>query len=62
MDHRRFLDIACAGAVKVAAGLDLARRRAVLELAACERGKVLLEKSVAMLSRMEQRIQGRRAS
>lgn len=52
LDHRRFLDTACAAAVKVAAGLDLAARRAVLEMGVCERGKVLLERTVAMLSRM----------
>ena len=52
LDHRRFLDMACAAAVKVAAELDLATRKATFEMAACERGKVLLERIVAMLSRM----------
>jgi four helix bundle protein len=52
LDHRRFLDLAAAAAVKVAAGLDLAARRALLEKAACEPGKILLERIVAMLSRM----------
>ena len=55
LDHRRFLDMACAAAVKLAAGLDWATRRAVLETAAWEHGKILLERIVAMLSRMGQR-------
>ena len=52
LDHRRFLDIAAAAAVKVAAELDLAMRRHLIESGVCRPCKVLLERIAAMLSRM----------
>jgi four helix bundle protein len=52
VDHRHFLDLAAAAAVKVAAGLDLATRKVSWDRTACEPGKALLERIMAMLSRM----------
>jgi four helix bundle protein len=52
VDHRRFLDLAAAAAVKVAAGLDLATRKGLWDRPACEPAKALLERIMAMLSRM----------
>jgi four helix bundle protein len=52
VDHRRFLDLAAAAAVKVAAGLDLAKRQGSWSSLPCEPGKSLLEPILAMLSRM----------
>ena len=52
LDHRRFLDLAAAAAVKVAAGLDLATRKTSWDRMICEPGKILLERIVAMLLRM----------
>ena len=52
LDHRRLLDLAAAAAVKVAAGLDLATRKTSWDRMICEPGKILLERIVAMLSRM----------
>ena len=52
VDHRRFLDLPAAAAVKVAAGLDLATRKGLWDRTVCEPGKALLERIMAMLSRM----------
>ena len=52
LDHRRFLDIAEGSAVKVAAYLDLAVQKLTLGRKECGPGKTLLERIVAMLSRM----------
>jgi four helix bundle protein len=52
LDHRRFLDIAQSAAVKVAAYLDLASQRLTLSQKECGPAKALLERIVAMLSRM----------
>ena len=52
LDHRRFLDIAESSAVKVAAFLDLAVRKLMLAEQECGPAKALLERIVAMLSRM----------
>jgi four helix bundle protein len=46
------LDLAAAAAVKVAAGLDLAKRQGSWSSLPCEPGKSLLEPILAMLSRM----------
>jgi four helix bundle protein len=52
LDHRHFLDIAEGCAVKVAAHLDLAVQKGVLIQKDCSSGKDLLERILAMLSRM----------
>jgi four helix bundle protein len=52
VDHRPFLDLATAAAVKVAAGLDLATRKGSWDRTAGEPGKALWERTVSMLSRM----------
>ncbi len=52
LDHRRFLDVAQRSAVKVAAYLDLAVHKLSLSPKECGPGKALLERVVAMLSRM----------
>lgn len=52
LDHRRFLDIAEGSTVKVAAYLDLLAQKRVLSEKHVEPGKALLERILAMLSRM----------
>ena len=52
-DHRRFLDIAEGSVVKAAAYLDLAVQKSILSRAETGPGKHLLERILAMLSRME---------
>jgi four helix bundle protein len=52
LDHRRFLDIAEGSAVKVAAYLDLTVQKHMLGEKDCLPGKALLERILAMLSRM----------
>ncbi len=52
LDHRRFLDIAEGCAARAAAYLDLAVRKRTLSSKQCDPGKALLERIVAMLSRM----------
>jgi len=52
LDHRRFLDIAEGAAVRTAAYLDLAVQNFTLSQKVCEPGKALLQRVVAMLSRM----------
>jgi len=52
LDHRRFPDIAEGSAVKVAAYLDLAVQKLTLSRDECGPGKALLERILAMLSRM----------
>ena len=52
LNHRRFLDIADASAVKVAAYLDLGITKGTLSKEECSQGKDLLERIIAMLSRM----------
>ncbi len=52
LDHRRFLDVAEGSAVKVAAYLDLAVQKLTLVPKESGPGKALLERVVAMLSRM----------
>jgi len=52
VDHRHFLDLAAAAAVKVAAGLDLSTRKGSWDRTACEPGKALLKRIMSMLSRM----------
>ncbi len=52
LDHRRFLNVAESCAVKVAAYLDLAVQKFSLCTEECAPGRALLERIVAMLSRM----------
>lgn len=52
LDHRRFLDVAEGSAVKVAAYLDLAVQQRALGSQESHPGKKLLERILAMLSRM----------
>jgi four helix bundle protein len=52
LDHRRFLDIAEGSAVKVAAYLDLAAQKFTLSQGESDPAKALLERVLAMLSRM----------
>jgi four helix bundle protein len=52
LDHRRFLDVATTSAVKAAAYLDLAVQKHALLKSQCIPGKDLLERILAMLSRM----------
>jgi four helix bundle protein len=52
LDHRRFLDMAASAAVKVAAYLDLAVQKSMLDPAGCSPAKDLLGRVLAMLSRM----------
>jgi 23S rRNA-intervening sequence protein len=52
LDHRRFLDMAEGSAAKTTACLDLAVQKRRLIQADSGSGKVLLERIVAMLSRM----------
>ena len=52
LDHRRFLDVAEGSTVKVAAYLDLAVQKLTLSRKECGPGKDLLERIMAMLSRM----------
>ena len=50
--YRKALDFAATAAVKVAAGLDLAARKGSWESFSSEPGEALLERNIAMLSRM----------
>ena len=52
LDHHRFLDLAAGSAVKAAAYLDLAVQKDVLGENDCQAAKGLLERILAMLSRM----------
>ena len=52
LDHRRFLDLVESSAVKVAAYLDLAVQKLTLGRKECGPEKTLLERIVAMLSRL----------
>ena len=52
LDHRRFLDIAEGSAVKVGAYLDLAVQKLTFSQEECATAKGLLERIMAMLSRM----------
>lgn len=52
LDHHRFLDLAETSAIKTAAYLDLAVQNYCLPQAEVAPGKVLLERIIAMLSRM----------
>ncbi|HXP63667.1 MAG TPA: four helix bundle protein, partial [Dongiaceae bacterium] len=52
LDHRHFLDLAEGSAVKVAAYLDLAVQKLTLTRKECGPGKDLVERIMAMLSRM----------
>lgn len=52
LDHRRFLNIAAAATVRVAAGLDLAIGKRLLDESPVEPARNLLSRIVAMLSRM----------
>jgi four helix bundle protein len=52
LDHHRFLDVAASSAVKSAAYLDLAVQKAVFHEGECIFAKELLERVLAMLSRM----------
>jgi four helix bundle protein len=51
LDHRRFVEIAAASAVKAAAYLDLYQQKALPTQARTTHGRELLGRIVAMLSR-----------